>query len=98
VVGVCVSAQFGEYDVDNVILYLGSDVNVLPKKTWEMMVKPKLIWSPIQLILANQHKIVLIGQLRGVIMNIDGVHSVADYEIIDIVDDSQPYPTLMVLE
>jgi hypothetical protein len=27
------SAQIGEYDVDNVILDLGSDVNVLPKQT-----------------------------------------------------------------
>jgi hypothetical protein len=29
------SAQIREYDVDNIILDLGSDVNVLPKKTWE---------------------------------------------------------------
>jgi hypothetical protein len=35
------------YDMDNVILDLGSDVNVLLKKTWEMMGKAKLIWSPI---------------------------------------------------
>jgi hypothetical protein len=27
------NVQIGEYDVDNVILDLGSDVNVLPKKT-----------------------------------------------------------------
>jgi hypothetical protein len=47
------SAQIGEYDIDNVILDLGSDVNVLPKKTWEMMGKPKLVWSPIQLRLEN---------------------------------------------
>jgi hypothetical protein len=31
-------------------------------------------------------------------VNIDGVHNVEDFEVIDIVDDSQPYPTLMVLE
>jgi hypothetical protein len=31
-------------------------------------------------------------------MSIDGVHSVENFEIIDIVDDSQPYPTLMGLE
>jgi hypothetical protein len=37
------SAQIGEYDVDNVILDLGSDVNVLLKKTREMMGKPKMI-------------------------------------------------------
>jgi hypothetical protein len=84
--------------VDNVILDLGSDVNVLPKKTREMMGKPKLIWSLVQLILANQHKIVPIGRLAGVPVNIDGVCNVVDFEVIEIVDDSQPYPTLMGLE
>jgi hypothetical protein len=40
----------------------GTDVNVLPKQTWEMMGKPKLVWSLVQLRLMNQHKIVSIGQ------------------------------------
>ena len=31
-------------------------------------------------------------------MNIDGVCSVADFEVIDIVDNNQPLPTLMGLE
>jgi hypothetical protein len=31
-------------------------------------------------------------------VNIDGVRSVADFEVIEIVDDSQPYPTLMGIE
>jgi len=35
-------AQIGEYEMDLVILYLGSDANVLPKKTWERMGKPAL--------------------------------------------------------
>jgi hypothetical protein len=86
------SVQIGEYDMDNVILDLGSDVNVLPKKTWEMMGKSKLIWSPIQLRLVNQHKIVPIGRLLGVPMNIDGVHSIEYFEVIEIMDDSHPYP------
>jgi hypothetical protein len=67
------NAQIGEYNIDNVILDLGSDVNVLPKKTWEMMGKPKLAWSPIQLRLENQYKIVPIGRLTGIPVNIDGV-------------------------
>jgi hypothetical protein len=37
------SAHIGEYDVDNIILDLGSDVNVLPKNIWEMVGKPKMI-------------------------------------------------------
>jgi hypothetical protein len=72
-----VSAQFGEYHVENVILELGSDVNVLPKKTWEMMGKHKLMWSLIELILENQHNIVPIGRLIGIHVNIDGTCSIA---------------------
>jgi hypothetical protein len=74
--------------VDNVIIDLGSDVNVLPKKKREIMGKPKLIWSLVQLILANQHKIVPIGRLAGVPVNIDGVRSVEYFEVIEIVDDT----------
>jgi hypothetical protein len=47
--------------MDNVILDLGYDVNLLLKKTWEMMGKPKLIWYLFQLRLENQHNIVPIG-------------------------------------
>jgi hypothetical protein len=84
--------------VDNDILDLGYYVNVLPKNTCEMMGKPKLIWSLVQLRLTNKHKIVPIGRLIGIPMNIDGVHSVAHFEVIEIVDDSQPYPTFMRLK
>jgi hypothetical protein len=63
-----------------------------------MMVKPKLVWSLVQLRLANQHKIVPFGQLTRVSMNISGVHSVANFEFIEIMDDSQTYPSLMGLE
>lgn len=36
------TAQIGEYEMDQVILDLGSDVNILPKQTWECMDKPAL--------------------------------------------------------
>ena len=35
-------AQIGAYDMTDVILDLGSDVNVLTKQTWEHMGKPTL--------------------------------------------------------
>ena len=84
--------------MDNVILDLGSNVNALPKKMWEIMGKPKLIWSLVQLRLANQHKIVSIGRLMGVHVNIYGVHNIEDFKSIEIVDNSQPYPVLMGIE
>jgi len=65
--------------MDHIVLDLGSDVNVLPKKTWDMMGKPKLTWSHVQLRLANQHKIILFGIIERLIIDIDGVCSVVDF-------------------
>ena len=36
------TTQIEEYEMDQVILDLGSDMNVLPKKTWECMGGPAL--------------------------------------------------------
>ena len=36
------TAQIGDYEMDQVILDLGSDANVLPKQTWKRMGDPKL--------------------------------------------------------
>ena len=41
--------SIGDYEVDHVILYIGSDVNTLTKKTWKNIGKPELVWSLIQL-------------------------------------------------
>jgi hypothetical protein len=37
------------YEMDGVMLNLGSNVNTLLKKSWDSMGKPNLVWSPIQL-------------------------------------------------
>jgi hypothetical protein len=55
------------------------------------MGKPKFIYSPIQLRIENKHNIVPIGRLIGVNVNIDGVRSIAYFEVIEIVDGSKPY-------
>jgi len=64
--------QIGDYEMDQVILDLGSDANALPKKTWEHMARPMLQWSPIQLQMANQQKIFPMGRLQGVTVDIEG--------------------------
>ena len=51
------TAHIGDYDMDYIILYLGLDVNILTRKTWERMNKSRLDWSPIQLRLVNQLKV-----------------------------------------
>jgi hypothetical protein len=47
------TSQIGEYEIDYVVLDLGSEVNVMTKKTLALMGKPKLIYSPIRLRMAN---------------------------------------------
>lgn len=81
-----------------VILYLGLDVNILPKNSWEQMGKLKLVWSPIQLHLAIQFKIYPIGRLENVIVDMDGIQSSADFEVIKLEDEIEPYPTLLGIE
>ena len=40
--------------MNEVVMDMGSEVNVMTRQTWEIMGKPKLIFSPNQLRLANQ--------------------------------------------
>lgn len=74
---------------------LGSDANVLPKKTWECMGRPTLQWSPIQLQMVNQQKILPMGRLQGVTVDIEGASMQADFEVIEIADESNPYLALL---
>jgi hypothetical protein len=91
-------AQIGEYDIDYVVLDLGSEVNVMMKKTWALMGKPKLIYSPIRLRMANQQVVNPFGRLEHVPMDIDGVRTFTDFEVIEIVDDNCPYPALLGID
>ena len=56
------TAQIGEYEMDQVIMDLKLDVNVLPKQTWERMGRPMLQWSLIRLRISNQQKITPMGR------------------------------------
>ena len=51
------SVVIGSYEMDEVVLDLGSKVNVMTKQTWEIMAKLKLAFSPIQLRLENQKEL-----------------------------------------
>ena len=92
------SAQIGDYDMDEVILDLGFEVNVLTKKTWEVMGRPKLSYSSIHLRLANQQKVCFLGRLSNVLVDIDGVRSLANFEVIEIIDDSNPFLVLLGID
>ena len=62
------------------------------------MGKPRLNWSPVHLRISNQVKVLPIGRLIQVPIDIEGLHTFADFEVIDIVDDTNPYPTLLGID
>ena len=68
------------------------------KQTWELMGKPKLIYSHIRLRMANQQAVRPFGRLEHVLVDIDGVRTFTYFEVIEIVDDSFPYPTLLGID
>lgn len=84
--------------MDQVILDLGLDVNVLSKQTWERMGIPTLKLAPIQLRMENQQKIIPMGKLQGITTDIEGASMIADFEVIEIVNDRNPYPMLFGID
>jgi hypothetical protein len=86
------------FNMGDVILDLGYEVNVLPKNTWQCMGEPTLGYSHVQLKLENQHRLLSIGRLKGVTVDLDGVCIMADFKVIKIVDGTTPYPTLLGLD
>jgi hypothetical protein len=92
------NANIGYFNMGDIILDLGSEVNVLPKKTWKCMGEPTLGYSPVQLKLVNQPKVMPIGRLKGMRVDLDGVCTKANFKVIEIVDGTMPYPTLLGLD
>jgi hypothetical protein len=77
------------------MLDLGCDVNIMPKKTWLTLGKIQLTYPPIQLRMVNQYCIFLIGRLENVEIDVVGVKTIVDFEVIKIMGDKDPYPTLL---
>lgn len=55
-------------------------------------------WSPIQLQMVNQQKIIPMGCLHGVTVDIKGGCAIANFEVIEIVDESNPYSALLGID
>ena len=59
---------------------------------------PKLVWSPIQLILVNQYRTFLVGRVDNVQVDINGVRTTTNFEVIEIMDDKVPYLALLGID
>ena len=59
---------------------------------------PTLGYSHVHLKLSNQHRVLSIGRLKGVTVDLDGVHTKENFEVIEIVDGKTPYPKFLGLD
>ena len=48
--------------------------------------------------MVNQQKIIPTGRLQVVTVDIEGASTLADFEVIEIVDDNNPYPALLGID
>lgn len=48
--------------------------------------------------MGNQQKIILMGCLHGVDVDIEGSSVLTDFEVIEIIDDGNPYPALLGID
>jgi hypothetical protein len=62
------------------------------------MGEPTLGYSPVQLKLENQTRVLPIGRLKGVIVDLGGVCIKEYFEVIEIVDSTTPYPSFLGLD
>jgi hypothetical protein len=62
------------------------------------MGEPTLGYSIVRLKLANQHRVLLIGRLEGVTVDLDGVRTKVDFKVIEKVDGTTRYPTILGLD
>jgi len=93
-----VNIQVVGFQIKDTVLDLESDVTILPRKTWEALGRPRLRYSPIQIQMANQYYIVHIGRLEEVDVDIVGLNTYTDFEVIDIMGDKDPYPALLGID
>jgi hypothetical protein len=92
------NANIGDFNMGDIILDLRFEVNVLHKKTWQCMGEPTLGYSLVQLALENQHRVLPVGRIKGAIVDLDGVRTMTHFEVIEIVDGTTPYPSLLGLD
>ena len=91
----CMNIHIGDFEVYSVILDLGSDMNILTKHTWQKMGRPTLGWSPMQLRLDNQAKVQPIGPMSNLVVDVEGMKTYADFDVIEGVDGGGSYPALL---
>ena len=52
-------------------------------------------WSPVQLRLANQAKVQPIGWVMKLVINVEGMRTHTDFDVIEVINGECSYPALL---
>ena len=52
-------------------------------------------WSPVYLRLANQAKVQPIGRVSNLVVDVEGMKTCADFDVIEVVNGEGSYPALL---
>ena len=56
---------------------------------------PTLNWSPVQLRLDNQARVTTIGRVPYLVVEVEGMNTYVNFDVIEFVDSGGSYPTLL---
>ena len=59
------------------------------------MGEPKLVWSPVQMRLDNQAKVQPIIHVSNLVIDVEGMRTCIDFDVIKAVDGGGSYPMLL---
>jgi hypothetical protein len=90
----CIEARIGDFDIDSV-LDEETPMNIMPKRTWEVIGKPDMTPSLGGIRLFRGNLVNLCGRLTQISMNVNGTSTVEDFEIIKFIEDSTPFTMLL---
>jgi hypothetical protein len=90
----CLEARIGEFDID-CVLNEETQVNIMTKRTWELLAKHAMTPSLGGIGLFRGKLINLCGKLTQISMNANGTSIEEYFEIIKFIENNTPFPMLL---
>jgi hypothetical protein len=90
----CIEARIGEFDID-CVLDEETQVNIMPKRTWEAIGRPSMIPSLGGISLFRGKLVNLCGRLTQIPMTVNGTSTEEYFEITIFVEDSALFTMLI---
>jgi hypothetical protein len=90
----CIKERIGDFNID-CVLDEETQMNIMPKRTWEAIGRPAMIHSLEGIGLFKGKLVNLCGRLSQIPITVNGNSIEEDIEIIKFIEDSAPFTMLI---